>query len=95
MAFIFAVGIGVHDDEILLRGPYFPLIPYLEGANVDQFALEYATPRAGELDAIRNIGGKSLGFGVINPRTVNVESVDDIVARVDEVRASYLMKKSY
>ena len=30
---------------------------------------------------------KSLGFGVINPRTVNVESVDDIVARVEEVRA--------
>ena len=75
------------DDDILLRGPYFPLIPYLEGANVDQLALEYATPRAGELDAIRNIGGKSLGFGVINPRTVNVESVDDIVARVEEVRA--------
>lgn len=75
------------DDDILLRGPYFPLIPYLEGANVDQLALEYATPRAGELDAIRNIGGKSLGFGVINPRTVNVESVDDIVARVNEVRA--------
>ena len=75
------------DDDILLRGPYFPLIPYLEGANVDQLALEYATPRAGELDAIRNIGDKSLGFGVINPRTVNVESVDDIVAHVDEVRA--------
>ena len=39
------------------------------------------------LDAIRSIGGKSLGFGVINPRTVDVESVDDIVAQVEEVRA--------
>ena len=55
--------IGVHicrgnwstEDDILLRGPYFPLIPYLEGANVDQLALEYATPRAGELDAIRTL----------------------------------------
>jgi 5-methyltetrahydropteroyltriglutamate--homocysteine methyltransferase len=75
------------EDDILLRGPYYPLIPYLEGANVDHLALEYATPRAGELDAIRNIGVKSLGFGVINPRTVDVESVDDIVARVEEVRA--------
>ena len=75
------------DDDILLRGPYFPLIPYLEGANVDHLALEYATPRAGELDAIKSIGDKSLGFGVINPRTVDVESVDDIVARVEEVRA--------
>ncbi len=75
------------DDDILLRGPYFPLIPYLEGANVDHLALEYATPRAGELDAIKSIGDKSLGFGVINPRTVDVESVDDIVARVEKVRA--------
>ena len=70
--------IGVHicrgnwstDDEILLRGPYYPLIPYLEKQMLINLALEYATPRAGEIDAIRNIGGKSLGFGVINPRTV-------------------------
>ena len=43
------------EDDILLRGPYFPLIPYLEGANVDQLALEYATPRAGEIDAIQTL----------------------------------------
>ena len=73
-------------DEILLRGPYNPLIPYLENAKVDQLALEYATPRAGEIDVIRNIGDKALGFGVINPRTENIESVDDIVASVQEVR---------
>ena len=86
--------IGVHvcrgnwstEDDILLRGPYFPLIPYLEGANVDQLVLEYATPRAGEIDAIRTLEAK-LGFGVVNPRTEDVESVDEIVARVQEVRA--------
>ena len=27
-----------------------------------------------------------MGFGVINPRTENIESVDDIVASVQEVR---------
>ena len=86
--------IGVHicrgnwstQDEILLRGPYDPLIPYLENAKVDQLALEYATPRAGEIEVVRHIGDKALGFGVINPRTESVESVDDIVARVQEVR---------
>ena len=41
---------------------------------------------AGEIDVVRNIGDKDLGFGVINPRTENIESVDDIVARVQEVR---------
>ncbi len=86
--------IGVHicrgnwstDDDILLRGPYFPLIPYLENANVDQLALEYATPRAGEIDAVKNIGGKSLGLGVVNPRTERVETVDEIISRVEEMR---------
>ena len=29
---------------------------------------------------------RHLGFGVINPRTENIESVDDIVASVQEVR---------
>ena len=42
---------------------YDPLIPYLENAKVDQLALEYATPRAGEIEVIRNIGDKNLGFG--------------------------------
>ncbi|NMD71095.1 cobalamin-independent methionine synthase II family protein [Bacillus sp. DNRA2] len=73
-------------DEILLRGPYYPLIPYFKNVNVDQLTLEYATPRAGELDAISDICGKELGFGVVNPRTETVESVDQIVARVQELR---------
>lgn len=73
-------------DEILLRGPYYPLISYFKNVNVDQLTLEYATPRAGELDAVSDIGGKELGFGVVNPRTETVESVDQIVARVQELR---------
>ena len=47
--------IGVHvcrgnwsaQEEVLLRGPYSALMPYLERINVDQLVLEYATPRAG------------------------------------------------
>ncbi|MBM4762997.1 cobalamin-independent methionine synthase II family protein [Bacillus sp. B15-48] len=73
-------------DEILLRGPYYPLLPYLEQVKVDQLALEYATPRAGELDAINKIGGKELGLGVVNPRTETIESVDEIITRVEEAR---------
>lgn len=73
-------------DEILLRGPYYPLKQYLENVNVDQLALEYATPRAGEIDAIAEIGGKELGFGIINPRTETIEPVDQIVTRVRELQ---------
>lgn len=73
-------------EETLLRGPYFPLTPYLSNVNVDQLVLEYSTPRAGEIDAIHDFGGKELGFGIVNPRTETVESVDQIINRIQEVR---------
>ncbi|MCM3568288.1 cobalamin-independent methionine synthase II family protein [Neobacillus mesonae] len=86
--------IGVHicrgnwstQEHVLLRGPYYPLIPYLANVHIDQLILEYATPRAGEMDAIRDFGSKEIGLGIVNPRTEVVESVDDIVERVQEVR---------
>lgn len=86
--------IGVHvcrgnwstQEQVLLKGPYYPLIPYLANVKVDQLVLEYATPRAGELDAIREFGGKEIGFGIVNPRTEEVENAEEIVARIQEVR---------
>ncbi|CAG9609044.1 cobalamin-independent methionine synthase II family protein [Pseudoneobacillus rhizosphaerae] len=86
--------IGVHicrgnwskQEQVLLRGPYYPLIPYLSNVNVDQLILEYATPRAGELDAIGDFGGKEIGFGIVNPRTEKVETLEEIVSRLEEVR---------
>jgi 5-methyltetrahydropteroyltriglutamate--homocysteine methyltransferase len=85
--------VGVHvcrgnwstQEQVLLKGPYYPLIPYFSQVNVDQLVLEYATPRAGELEAIREFGGKEIGFGIVNPRTEEVESVEEIIARVQEV----------
>ncbi|HJV45878.1 MAG TPA: cobalamin-independent methionine synthase II family protein [Bacillota bacterium] len=89
--------IGVHlcrgnwstQESVLLRGPYFPLMPYLSEMNVDQVILEYATPRAGELDAIRSLDQKELGLGVVNPRTEDLESVSQIIERAKEA-AKYL-----
>ncbi len=85
--------VGVHvcrgnwstQEQVLLKGPYYPLIPYFTQVKVDQLVLEYATPRAGELDAIRDFGDKELGFGIVNPRTEEVETVEEIIARVQEV----------
>lgn len=86
--------VGVHvcrgnwstQEEVLLKGPYDLLVPYFSNVNIDQLILEYATPRAGEIDAIRNFGGKEIGFGIINPRTEAIETVDEILSRVQEVR---------
>jgi 5-methyltetrahydropteroyltriglutamate--homocysteine methyltransferase len=69
------------NEETLLRGSYEPLVPYLQRMKVQQLVLEYATPRAGELIAVRE---KELGLGVVNPRTAEIEPTQIIVARAKE-----------
>ncbi|MCC6739529.1 MAG: cobalamin-independent methionine synthase II family protein [Planctomycetia bacterium] len=74
------------DESTLRRGDYAPLAPDLERLNVDQLVLEYATERAGD---VRPFGGKSLGLGVVNPRTDEVESPERIEASVRRALAHY------
>jgi 5-methyltetrahydropteroyltriglutamate--homocysteine methyltransferase len=73
------------NEATLLSGSYAPLVPYLERMHVQQFVLEFATSRAGELEALLSSGKlreKELGLGVVNPRTTEIESVESIVERV-------------
>jgi 5-methyltetrahydropteroyltriglutamate--homocysteine methyltransferase len=71
-------------ENVLLQGPYSPLMPYLSEMDVDQLILEYATPRAGELDVIQAQEGKELGLGVVNPRTEDIETVQQLLGKVKE-----------
>jgi len=74
------------NEEVLLSGSYDGLIPYLNRMNLDQFVLEYATPRAGSPRALAALRPPAqIGYGVVNPRTADVESVDEIVHRVREL----------
>ncbi|MDD7340111.1 MAG: cobalamin-independent methionine synthase II family protein [Eubacteriales bacterium] len=76
------------DESILLEGPYTPLIKLFEDIDTDALFLEFSTKRAGELkslfasDKIRE--NYILGLGVINPRTDEIESHEDMVARAEE-----------
>ena len=74
------------DEATLLKGGYQPLLPYLIRTRVDQLVLEYATERAGDLLAF---GDKEIGLGVVNPRTDNVESVEEIRDSVERALALY------
>jgi 5-methyltetrahydropteroyltriglutamate--homocysteine methyltransferase len=57
---------------------------------VDQFVLEYATPRAGDIDVVgRELSDRELGLGVVNPRTDQVESVEFIVAQAEKALEYY------
>lgn len=70
------------DEAVLLQGPYDKLIPHLARMKVDQFVLEYATPRAGGLGPLADLpASASLGLGAVDPRTRAVEDVAAVVAR--------------
>lgn len=74
------------NEHTLLRGSYAPLTPYFNQIEARQLVLEYATERAGD---ILPFPGKELGLGVVNPRTSEVETPDQIVSRVERALAFY------
>jgi 5-methyltetrahydropteroyltriglutamate--homocysteine methyltransferase len=83
-------------EEVLLKGNYGPLLPYLVQMNIDQLVLEMATPRAGELDVFKEYANeKELGLGVVNPRTDEIESPKMIVQRVKDVLKFFDPEKIY
>lgn len=92
------IRIGVHvcrgnwskQEEVLLRGDYARLLPALERMKIDQFVLEYATPRAGDIDVVgKTLSDRELGLGVVNPRTDEVEPVETIVAKAEKALEYY------
>jgi len=84
------------DDETLLKGDYEPLVPAFQKMNVDQFVLEFATPRAGDIAVVgKALSHKELGLGVINPRTDEIETVDFIVQKVEEALKYYSPEKIF
>lgn len=84
------------DEGTLLTGDYEPLIPAFQKMNVDQFVLEFATPRAGDIAVVgKALSHKELGLGVINPRTDEVESVDFIIGKVEEALQYYPPEKIF
>ena len=78
-------------EDVLLTGDYTPLLPALTKMKVNQFVLEYATPRAGEIKVVGealsgNIPGtdipRELGLGVVNPRTTEAETPEEIMDKI-------------
>jgi 5-methyltetrahydropteroyltriglutamate--homocysteine methyltransferase len=101
---ISGVKFGVHvcrgnwsrKEDVLLKGNYGPLLPYLMQMHIDQLVLEMATPRAGELDVFKEYANeKELGFGVSNPRTDEIESPSMIVQRVKQILKFFDPEKIY
>lgn len=91
-------------EDVLLTGDYTPLLPALTKMRVRQFVLEYATPRAGEIRVVGealsgNVPGtdipRELGLGVVNPRTVSVETPEEIAAKAELALIHYRPEQLY
>src|SRR5215475_5778813 len=98
VAGIDGVRFGVHicrgnwsrKEDVLLKGNYGPLLPWLMRMNIHQLVLEMATPRAGEIDVFKEYKNqKELGLGVANPRTDNIEDPRAIVQSVRRLLEFY------
>jgi 5-methyltetrahydropteroyltriglutamate--homocysteine methyltransferase len=71
------------DEGVLLSGTYDDLLPHLARMHVDQFVLEYATPRAGDPALLARLPkSATIGFGAVNPRTDELEDPVALAARV-------------
>lgn len=101
---ISGIKLGVHvcrgnwsrREDVLLSGNYGPMLPYLVQMDVDQLVLECATPRAGEMEVFKEYRNeKEIGLGVVNPRTDEIESPDEIVRRTKEILEYFDPDKVY
>jgi len=71
------------DESVALAGSYEPLLQTLRGMKVGAYLLEMCTPRAGEMDLLRQLPDDArIGVGVVNQKHSEVEEIDDVVARV-------------
>jgi 5-methyltetrahydropteroyltriglutamate--homocysteine methyltransferase len=70
----------------MAEGGYEPIADALFNAtNVDEYLLEYDTPRAGDFEPLRFVPeGKVVILGLVSTKTPELESEDELKRRIDE-----------
>jgi 5-methyltetrahydropteroyltriglutamate--homocysteine methyltransferase len=69
------------DERVALAGDYRPLLPLLASVAVGTLFLELSTPRAGELEVLRDLpADRRVAVGVVNQKRERVETVEEILA---------------
>jgi 5-methyltetrahydropteroyltriglutamate--homocysteine methyltransferase len=78
------------DESVALHGDYRPLLPVLKSAPVGTLFLELCTPRAGEMDVLRELPSEiRIGVGVSNPKTDAAEPEERILAAAEHAVAAF------
>ena len=72
------------DESAALAGDYRPLLDTLKRVDVGVLFLELCTPRAGEVEVLREIpDDRRIGVGVVNQKLDSMEPVEDIRRRIE------------
>ena len=78
------------DESTCLSGDYAPLLETLCALNVGTYFLELCTPRAGEVALLKALpGDRRVGVGVVNQKLDRVESVEEIVDKIEAAVAVF------
>jgi 5-methyltetrahydropteroyltriglutamate--homocysteine methyltransferase len=78
------------DESVALAGDYRLLLPLFQQLNIGMFMLELATPRAGEIEVLRDLPEDCrIGVGVVNQKHERIESVDEILVKAERAIALF------
>jgi 5-methyltetrahydropteroyltriglutamate--homocysteine methyltransferase len=78
------------DESVALAGDYRALLPFFKQLDVGTFMLELATPRAGEIEVLRELpDDRRIGVGVVNQKLKTIESVDEVLSRAETAVALF------
>jgi 5-methyltetrahydropteroyltriglutamate--homocysteine methyltransferase len=83
-------GNWTRDERAALAGDYRPLMPVLAGVDVGALFLELATPRAGEIEVLRDLPrALRVGVGVVNQKLDDTESREEIARRIEAAVSAF------
>ncbi len=75
-------GNWTRDESAALSGDYRPLLGLLRSVNVGTYFLELCTPRAGEMEILRELPeDRRIGIGVVNQKLDRIETVEEIAEK--------------
>ncbi|MSU63627.1 MAG: 5-methyltetrahydropteroyltriglutamate--homocysteine methyltransferase [Pedosphaera sp.] len=76
-------GNWTRDEAAALHGDFRPLLGFLNSVNVGTCFLELCTPRAGEMEVLRELpDDRRIGMGVVNQKHERIETLDEIDAKI-------------
>ena len=78
------------DESVALAGDYRALLAHFKQLDVGTFMLELATPRAGEIEVLRELpDDRRIGVGVINQKLEQTEDLETVLARAEAAIALF------